>query len=70
MLSIGESLAVYFERHMARIFLLGIVSDFPWGLIGSSLSLWIKEDSLNRSTIGWAGLIFGVYAFNILWATL
>ena len=24
----------------------------------------------SRSTIGWAGLIFGVYAFNYLWAPL
>ncbi|MYE00258.1 MAG: AmpG family muropeptide MFS transporter, partial [Alphaproteobacteria bacterium] len=49
---------------MARILLLGIVSGFPWVLIGSSLNLWLKEDGLSRSTIGWAGLIFGVYAFN------
>ena len=34
------------------------------------LSLWLKEDGLSRSTIGWAGLIFGVYAFNYLWAPL
>ena len=39
-------------------------------MIGSSLSLWLKEDGLSRSTIGWAGLIFGVYAFNYLWAPL
>jgi len=55
---------------MARILLLGIVSGFPWVLIGSSLSLWLKEDGLSRSTIGWAGLIFGVYALNFLWAPL
>jgi PAT family beta-lactamase induction signal transducer AmpG len=30
----------------------------------------LKEDGLSRSTIGWAGLIFGVYAFNYLWAPL
>ncbi len=65
-----ESLAVYFERRMARILLLGIISGFPWVLIGSSLSLWLKEDGLSRGTIGWAGLIFGVYAFNFLWAPL
>jgi PAT family beta-lactamase induction signal transducer AmpG len=50
--------------------LLGAISGFPWVLIGSSLSLWLKEDGLSRSTIGWAGLIFGVYAFNYLWAPL
>ena len=67
---IAESLTVYFERRMARILVLGIISGFPWVLIGSSLSLWLKEDGLSRSTIGWAGLIFGVYAFNFLWAPL
>ena len=39
-------------------------------MIGSSLSLWLKEDGLSRSTVGWAGLIFAVYAFNYLWAPL
>ena len=70
MRGISDSLAVYFERRMARILLLGIISGFPWVLIGSSLSLWLKEDGLSRSAIGWAGLIFGVYAFNFLWAPL
>ena len=65
-----EAFAVYFERRMARIFLLGIVSGFPWVLIGTSLSLWLQEDGFSRSTIGWAGLIFAVYAFNFLWAPL
>ena len=67
---IAESLSVYFERRMARILLLGIISGFPWVLIGSALSLWLKEDGLSRTAIGWAGLIFGVYAFNFLWAPL
>ena len=70
MTGIAGSLAVYFERRMARILLLGIISGFPWVLIGSSLSLWLKEDGLSRGTIGWAGLIFGVYAINFLWAPL
>ena len=70
MQSVAQSLSVYFERRMARILLLGIISGFPWVLIGSSLSLWLKEDGLSRSAIGWAGLIFGVYAFNFLWAPL
>ena len=55
---------------MRRIFLLGVMSGFPWVLIGSSLSLWLKEDGLTRSAVGWAGLIFAVYAVNFLWAPL
>ena len=61
---------LYFEKRMLRIFLLGIISGFPWVLIGGALSLWLKENDLSRSTIGWAGLIFGVYAINFLWAPL
>ena len=66
----SESFSVYWDKRMLRILLLGIISGFPWVLIGSSLSLWLKEDGLSRSTIGWAGLIFAVYAFNYLWAPL
>ena len=68
--SFSEMFSVYFDRRMLKILLLGAISGFPWVLIGSSLSLWLKEDGLSRSTIGWAGLIFGVYAFNYLWAPL
>tara|TARA_B100000902_G_scaffold363331_1_gene382418 strand:+ start:1413 stop:2804 length:1392 start_codon:yes stop_codon:yes gene_type:complete len=68
--SLSEMFSIYFDKRMSKILLLGAISGFPWVLIGSSLSLWLKEDGLSRSTIGWAGLIFGVYAFNYLWAPL
>ena len=66
----SEIFKVYFDVRMIKILLLGAISGFPWVIIGSSLSLWLKEDGLSRSTIGWAGLIFSVYAFNYLWAPL
>lgn len=68
--TLSETFSVYFDKRMLRILLLGAISGFPWVLIGSSLSLWLKEDGLSRSTIGWAGLIFAVYAFNYMWAPL
>ena len=68
--TISESFKVYFDIRMIKILLLGAISGFPWVIIGSSLSLWLKEDGLSRSTIGWAGLIFAVYAFNYLWAPI
>ena len=68
--SFSEMFSVYFDKRMLKILLLGAISGFPWVLIGSSLSLWLKEDGLSRSTIGWAGLIFSVYAFNYLWAPI
>ncbi len=68
--SFSETFSIYLDKRMLKILLLGAISGFPWVLIGSSLSLWLKEEGLSRSTIGWAGLIFGVYAFNYLWAPL
>ena len=68
--SLSNLFQYYMDIRMIRILLLGAISGFPWVLIGSSLSLWLKEEGLSRSTIGWAGLIFGVYAFNYLWAPL
>ena len=63
-------LSTYLDRRMWRILLLGAMSGFPWVLIGSALSLWLKEDGLSRSAVGWAGLVFSVYAINFLWAPL
>ena len=65
-----SDLSIYLDKRMLRILLLGAISGFPWVIIGSALTLWLKEDGISRSTIGWAGLIFGVYAINFLWAPL
>ena len=68
--SLAETFSIYYDWRMVKILLLGAISGFPWVIIGSSLSLWLQEDGLSRSTVGWAGLIFAVYAFNYLWAPL
>ena len=68
--SASKGLGLFLDVRMRRIFLLGMISGFPWVLIGSALSLWLKEDGLSRSAVGWAGLIFAVYSVNFLWAPL
>jgi PAT family beta-lactamase induction signal transducer AmpG len=70
MQNFGKTAAAYRDRRMLRILLLGAMSGFPWVLIGSALTLWLKEDGLSRSAVGWAGLIFSIYAVNFLWAPL
>ena len=54
--SFAETFSVYFDRRMIKILLLGAISGFPWVIIGSSLSLWLKEDGLSRrrSSLGGA----------------
>ncbi|WNO09642.1 MFS transporter permease [Teredinibacter sp. KSP-S5-2] len=60
----------YTNRRVIAVFLLGISSGFPWVIIGSALTLWLKEAGLSRADIGYAALIFSVYAINFLWSPL
>lgn len=68
--SFRESLALYADRRLAVIFVLGISSGFPWVLIGSAMTAWLKEAGLTRTAIGVFGSVFAVYAWNFAWAPL
>ena len=68
--SLPETLSLYFEKKMARIFLLGIIQGFPFVLIYSALSLWLRDNDFSRSQVGFLSLIGIVYGFNWLWAPL
>lgn len=61
---------LYLDKRILVIFLLGISSGFPWVIIGSAMSAWLKESDLTRSAIGFFGTITAVYAVNFLWAPL
>ena len=65
-----DSLKTFFDRRYLSIFLFGITSGFPWILIGSVLSAWLKDEGLSRSAIGLFGAIFAVYSVNFLWSPL
>ena len=69
-MTLRELRTLYADVRMAKILLLGFISGFPWLLIGSMLSLWLKEEEVSRTGIGLFGLLFGVYAVNALWAPL
>ena len=69
-MEISRAFSGYADRRMPRIFLLGVVQGLPWVFIGSALSLWLRESGMDRTTVGFAGLIFSVYAVNFLWAPL
>lgn len=68
--SITETLALYKDKRLLPIFFLGFCSGFPWVLIGSSMSAWLQESGLSRSSIGFFGSMFVIYALNFLWAPL
>ncbi len=64
------ALSQYRDRRLLFIFLLGCSSGFPWVLIGSAMSGWLKDANLSRATIGFFGSVTAVYAINFLWAPL
>lgn len=60
----------YLDLRLLWVFMLGCSSGFPWVLIGSNMSGWLKDAGLTRAAIGYFGSVFAVYAFNFLWAPL
>ncbi len=60
----------YFDKRLVWVFMMGCCSGFPWVLIGSNMSGWLKDAGLSRAAIGFFGSVFSVYAFNFLWAPL
>lgn len=65
-----ETLHTYLDRRILWVFLMGCASGFPWVLIGSAMSGWLKDAGLTRTAIGFFGSVFAVYAINFLWAPL
>jgi len=65
-----ETFSSYLDKRLLWVFMLACSSGFPWVLIGSNMSGWLKDAGLTRTAIGYFGSVFTVYAFNFLWAPL
>ncbi len=66
----SETIRSYADRRLLWVFMLGCSSGFPWVLIGSNMSGWLKDSGLTRAAIGYFGSVFVVYAINFIWAPL
>ncbi|WP_411860473.1 AmpG family muropeptide MFS transporter [Halioxenophilus sp. WMMB6] len=65
-----QTLKLYSDIRLLWIFLMGMASGFPFALIGSNLSGWLKDEGISRGDIGALGSVALIYAFNFLWAPL
>jgi len=65
-----QSLAVYRDRRIATILLLGFASGLPLALTFSTLTFWLKEAGLTNTTIGLFAAVSTPYNFKFLWAPL
>jgi PAT family beta-lactamase induction signal transducer AmpG len=68
--TIKETLNYFKDKRLLTVFCLGIASGFPWVMIGSAMTGWLKDEGLSRSSIGLFGLIFVAYSINFLWSPL
>lgn len=69
-MSWSDTVRSYLDKRLLWVFMLGCSSGFPWVLIGSNMSGWLKDAGLTRTAIGYFGSVFAVYAINFLWAPL
>jgi PAT family beta-lactamase induction signal transducer AmpG len=65
-----DAARVYRDRRIAAMLFLGFSSGLPFYLIFQTLSAWLRQDHIVRSTIGmlsWAGMF---YSLKFLWAPI
>lgn len=64
------SLAVYLDRRVFSILFLGFSSGLPLLLVYSTLSAWLTEAGVSKTSIGLISLVGAAYAFKFLWSPL
>jgi PAT family beta-lactamase induction signal transducer AmpG len=65
-----DALGIYFHRRPLTLLFLGFSSGLPYLLVFGTLSLWLREAGVDRSTIGFISWVTLVYAFKWVWAPL
>src|ERR1700741_3801197 len=65
-----HSLAVYTDRRVLLVLLLGFASGLPLLLTFSTLSAWLATAGVRRAAIGAFALVGTPYAFKFVWSPL
>jgi len=65
-----SALAVYREPPVVRMLFLGFSAGLPLLLVFGTLSFWLREAGIDRTTIGFVSWVALAYAFKWAWAPL
>lgn len=65
-----EILKVYTEAATLRMLLLGFSAGLPLLLVFGTLSFWLREAGIDRTTIGYLSWVGLAYGFKWVWAPL
>lgn len=63
-----DALKAYFERRVLVLLLLGFSAGLPFLLVFSTLSAWLRDGDVSRSTIGFFSWIGITYSVKVFWA--
>ena len=66
----SQTLRVYLEPASLRMLSLGFSAGLPLLLVLGTLSFWLREAGVDRTTIGYLSWVGLAYAFKWLWAPL
>ncbi|MBE7942117.1 MULTISPECIES: MFS transporter [Ramlibacter] len=66
----GQALRVYLEPATLRMLFLGFSAGLPLLLVLGTLSFWLREAGIDRTTIGFLSWVGLAYAFKWAWAPL
>jgi PAT family beta-lactamase induction signal transducer AmpG len=66
----GATLRVYLEPATLRMLFLGFSAGLPLLLVLGTLSFWLREAGIDRTTIGYLSWVGLAYAFKWAWAPL
>jgi PAT family beta-lactamase induction signal transducer AmpG len=64
------ALGVYFQPRILAIFFMGFASGLPLGLTGATLTYWLAEAGVSRTSIGLFALVGLAYSYKFLWAPI
>ena len=67
---VAEAAALYGERRIVVIGLLGFSSGLPFLLTASTLAIWLRLEDVSLAAIGLFSLVRTPYTFKFLWAPL
>ena len=65
-----KGVAVYLQRRVLIVLLLGFSSGLPLALSGSTLLVWMRESGVDLRTIGLFALVGTPYTLKFIWAPL
>ncbi|MEW8468673.1 MAG: AmpG family muropeptide MFS transporter, partial [Candidatus Thiodiazotropha sp.] len=66
----SKTLAVYWQPGARSMLFLGFSAGLPLLLVFGTLSRWLREADIDRSTIGFLSWVALAYGFKWVWAPL